>query len=178
MSLTRDSERSRWCKPSPMAPVHTKSMAILLEVVQEGLAHLLRAPLVLLVDLRHVCGLRVAVEGYLCGMEASPTCSKNKSLVLWKSQAAAAGAGQGDSASSRMVTQRGSGGCARQQHSLRMRRVGRSAGSLVLVLAARRGLQLPIADGILLEHSRPLRLWQHINLTTNHDLARLPMSFM
>jgi hypothetical protein len=38
-------------------------MSILLEVVQEGLAHLRGAPLVLLVDKRHVCGLRVAVEG-------------------------------------------------------------------------------------------------------------------
>lgn len=62
-------------------------MAILLEVIQESLAHLDGTPLVLFVDEGHVCGLRVAVEGYqgcsragqqarAAGLEGNTECSR------------------------------------------------------------------------------------------------------
>ena len=40
-------------------------MAALLEEIKKRLAHAESAPFVLLLDERHVCGLRVAVEGYI-----------------------------------------------------------------------------------------------------------------
>jgi hypothetical protein len=56
-------------------------MSILLEVVQEGLAHLRGAPLVLLVDKRHGCGLRAAVEGSSRVVDESRAAGKGGSLM-------------------------------------------------------------------------------------------------
>jgi hypothetical protein len=99
--------------------VRTECVSIFLEVVQESLAHAFRAPFVLLIDKRHVCGLRVAVEGYArCSRATEASCAASKDGELLESRMSgkdAAGWSHGKSASSPWVTQRGScsRGCAR-----------------------------------------------------------------
>lgn len=98
----------------------TKSMAALLEEIKKRLAHAESAPFVLLLDERHVCGLRVAVEGYIkrscVGEEAGAVVHSGElsspRLLACKMRK---GSRQDSSASNPVVTQRG--GYRSLQHS-------------------------------------------------------------
>jgi hypothetical protein len=95
--------------------IPTKRVATLLEVIEKSLAHANGAPLMLLFDERHVCGLRVAVdEGQgkkSCAGEASRAASRQVEPGRKRTcQRGAANRKQWQTASNRLVTQRGSYG--------------------------------------------------------------------
>lgn len=84
----------------------TKRVSALLEVVQKSLAHADGAPFVLLFNERHVCGRRVAVGE---GQREESSAGEESRAASRQDEARGMGTQKGgQTASNRMVTQRGS----------------------------------------------------------------------
>ena len=90
----------------------TKRVSALLEVIQESLAHADGAPFVLLFNERHVCGRRAAVgegqrEKACTGEESRAASRQDEPRRMRTGKVGVTGRKQGQTASNRMVTQRG-----------------------------------------------------------------------